>query len=61
MSPRCPQCGQPASASADNRHRPFCSARCQQIDLHRWLEGDYAVPGEPAPDAVPGRAGEDRG
>jgi endogenous inhibitor of DNA gyrase (YacG/DUF329 family) len=41
---RCPVCGKPAVA----RHRPFCSARCAQLDLGRWLSGGYAIPGEPA-------------
>jgi uncharacterized protein len=26
------------------RFRPFCSRRCADIDLHRWLAGVYAVP-----------------
>jgi endogenous inhibitor of DNA gyrase (YacG/DUF329 family) len=26
------------------RYRPFCSARCRDIDLGRWLDGAYAVP-----------------
>ena len=36
----CPICGRPAS----REHRPFCSPRCRQVDLHRWLTGAYAVP-----------------
>jgi endogenous inhibitor of DNA gyrase (YacG/DUF329 family) len=28
--------------------RPFCSRRCADIDLARWLGGAYAIPGEPA-------------
>ena len=36
----CPICGKPADA----RHRPFCSPRCRQVDLNRWLTGAYAVP-----------------
>ena len=36
----CPICGRPAAA----RLRPFCSKRCADIDLHRWLSGRYAVP-----------------
>ncbi|GIX13311.1 MAG: DNA gyrase inhibitor YacG [Paracoccaceae bacterium] len=36
----CPICGKPTEA----RHRPFCSRRCQQIDLGRWLSGAYAIP-----------------
>lgn len=26
--------------------RPFCSQRCKLVDLGRWLDGDYAIPGE---------------
>jgi uncharacterized protein len=37
---RCPICGKPAL----HRFRPFCSKRCADIDLHRWLSGTYAVP-----------------
>ena len=28
-------------------YRPFCSRKCADIDLSRWLEGRYVVPGEP--------------
>jgi endogenous inhibitor of DNA gyrase (YacG/DUF329 family) len=41
-SVRCPICGKPAT----REHRPFCSKRCAEIDLGRWLKGGYAVPGE---------------
>ena len=41
----CPICGKPAQ----EKHSPFCSARCRTIDLGRWLKGDYRVPtSEPA-------------
>jgi uncharacterized protein len=29
------------------KYRPFCSKRCADIDLHRWLGGVYAIPGKP--------------
>jgi endogenous inhibitor of DNA gyrase (YacG/DUF329 family) len=35
----CPVCGKPALRA----HRPFCSARCRNIDLSRWLHGVYRV------------------
>ena len=38
----CPTCGKPAT----ERYRPFCSKRCADIDLHRWLSGSYAIPAE---------------
>jgi endogenous inhibitor of DNA gyrase (YacG/DUF329 family) len=37
---RCPICGK----QADELFRPFCSKRCGDVDLHRWLAGVYAVP-----------------
>ena len=36
----CPICGKPTSETA----APFCSKRCADVDLHRWLGGVYAVP-----------------
>ncbi|MEM8576729.1 MAG: DNA gyrase inhibitor YacG [Pseudomonadota bacterium] len=38
----CPICKSPTAA----RYRPFCSRRCADIDLGRWISGDYAVPSE---------------
>ena len=40
----CPICGKPAVAG----FRPFCSARCKDVDLNRWFTGAYAIPGEEA-------------
>ncbi len=37
---KCPICGKPA----EQRYRPFCSRRCANVDLNRWLSGAYAVP-----------------
>ncbi len=36
----CPICGKPATEAA----KPFCSKRCADVDLHRWLGGVYAIP-----------------
>jgi len=36
----CPICGKPAQ----DHVRPFCSRRCADVDLHRWLSGSYRVP-----------------
>ncbi len=44
--PKCPICGKPQVA----RFRPFCSARCADIDLHRWMGEVYRVPTTEAPD-----------
>jgi hypothetical protein len=37
----CPICGRPA----DDAAKPFCSSRCRDVDLNRWLSGSYVVPG----------------
>ena len=36
----CPICGK----RAEQQFRPFCSRRCADVDLNRWLSGVYAVP-----------------
>jgi len=38
----CPICNAPT----DVKYRPFCSRRCADVDLARWLNGSYAVPAE---------------
>lgn len=46
----CPIC----SKETDAKYRPFCSRRCADVDLGRWLTGSYAIPAEPAdPDDLP--------
>ncbi len=56
---RCPACDAPA----EHRFRPFCSKRCPDADLGRWLRGAYRFPTEEAPAAGgPGAApGDDPG
>jgi hypothetical protein len=39
--PACAICGKPV----DPKFRPFCSKRCANLDLQRWLTGRYAIPG----------------
>jgi endogenous inhibitor of DNA gyrase (YacG/DUF329 family) len=36
----CPECGR---ASVRESY-PFCSERCRNLDLSRWLSGSYAIP-----------------
>ncbi len=42
----CPICGKDAA----DKTRPFCSQRCKDIDLNRWLSGRYVIPGAPDDD-----------
>ena len=60
MPARCPICSKPVDAA----YRPFCSRRCADVDLQRWLVGRYAIPAardddgdepEGSPDADPDR------
>ncbi|HZQ00713.1 MAG TPA: DNA gyrase inhibitor YacG [Reyranella sp.] len=59
---KCPVCGKPA----DEKYRPFCTKRCADIDLGRWLKESYRVPTDEAPDeqgespTSPGSSGQDR-
>ena len=42
----CPSCKKPGTLA----YRPFCSKRCADIDLHRWMAGAYAIPAAPEED-----------
>ncbi|PEQ11852.1 DNA gyrase inhibitor YacG [Novosphingobium sp. PC22D] len=42
---KCPICRKPVVAE----HSPFCSSRCRDRDLLKWLDDGYALPGPPAP------------
>ena len=48
MTIRCAICDREAGSDASNPWRPFCSERCQLLDLSRWLGGDYVIPGATA-------------
>jgi endogenous inhibitor of DNA gyrase (YacG/DUF329 family) len=39
---KCPICGKLASGPT----LPFCSSRCRDVDLNRWLKGSYVIPGK---------------
>ena len=54
-APKCPICGKPAEAA----YRPFCSRRCSDVDLSRWLKGAYAIPAEEDESAPDEDTGED--
>lgn len=43
----CPICSKPSV----QKFHPFCSARCSDIDLNRWLSGSYVIPGPSVTDA----------
>lgn len=36
----CPIC----QSETDQKYRPFCSRRCADVDLAKWMNGSYAVP-----------------
>ena len=47
----CVICGRPP----EDAYRPFCSKRCADVDLQRWLSGAYVIPGDADgdPDEMP--------
>ena len=42
--PTCPTCGDPVDQDSPLAIMPFCSRRCQQIDLGRWLDEKFSLP-----------------
>jgi endogenous inhibitor of DNA gyrase (YacG/DUF329 family) len=49
----CAICGKPV----ERRFKPFCSARCADVDLNRWLSGRYVIAGTQTPDDEEDRPG----
>ena len=39
LKTKCPICGKPATLT----YQPFCSKHCADIDLGRWLKGNYVI------------------
>jgi len=46
----CPICAK----DSDPKYRPFCSRRCADVDLGRWLNGSYAIPSDDPEDIEEG-------
>lgn len=46
-SATCPICKKPVPPLGENAVFPFCSPQCKLVDLGRWLDGSYRVPGPP--------------
>ncbi|MHA3980505.1 DNA gyrase inhibitor YacG [Halovulum sp. GXIMD14794] len=42
---RCPICDKPT----EKQYRPFCSRRCADVDLGRWMTGGYVIEGQDSP------------
>ena len=54
----CPICKRPLPEGPDAaRLRPFCSRRCADVDLGRWLKGSYAIPAVETDDETEGDTG----
>ncbi|GAA3895396.1 hypothetical protein GCM10022228_03060 [Halomonas cibimaris] len=46
----CPECGTRVLWAAQSVYRPFCSRRCQLLDLGAWADESHRIRGEPAMD-----------
>ena len=57
----CPVCGATAQAAGPDEwpQFPFCSRRCKQIDLGRWLGEQYRIPAEGADEVPAERPGDE--
>ena len=51
----CPIC----KKDSQPQYRPFCSKRCADVDLAKWLRGAYVIPGPPLEDPPHDDAGDD--
>jgi endogenous inhibitor of DNA gyrase (YacG/DUF329 family) len=56
MTQKCPICERPTEPA----FRPFCSKRCANVDLQRWLTGRYAIPAVDDESEDDGTSGEER-
>ncbi len=54
---KCPTCAKPAAAG----FFPFCSKRCTELDLGRWLDGAYRIPTNDSPGDLSKSNGDDDG
>lgn len=46
----CPQCAKPVAWQPQSAYRPFCSQRCQLLDLGAWANESHRIAGESAMD-----------
>jgi len=54
---RCPACGGESLYAAENPFRPFCCARCKNLDFGAWASENFRVPIDaPTDDAISGMA-----
>lgn len=49
LTVKCPTCGKSVTWDDAHPQRPFCSKRCQLIDLGEWASENMRIPGEPQP------------
>lgn len=52
---KCAICGKPQ----DERFKPFCSKRCANVDLSRWLKGSYSIATDDPPNDDAENAGHE--
>jgi endogenous inhibitor of DNA gyrase (YacG/DUF329 family) len=52
---RCPICAKAIEIDRidDLPSFPFCCERCRLVDLGRWIDGKYSIPGPAAPSEEP--------
>ncbi len=46
LTVKCPTCSKRVNWTSESKFRPFCSKRCQLIDLGQWADESHRVPGE---------------
>ena len=56
---RCPGCSGDSRYAADNPYRPFCSARCKNVDFGGWASESFRLQARPDPDPESGESTAD--
>jgi len=46
LSVKCPTCKKEVLMNNTSKHRPFCSARCRDIDFGSWASEDFSIEGD---------------
>ena len=56
----CPGCGGDSVYATHNAYRPFCSARCKNLDLGAWASESFRMPAQDSAEDLPEDPAEDR-
>lgn len=53
MNVQCPTCQKNVVWNSNSEYRPFCSKKCQLIDLGEWADEQHSIPVKPNVTDIP--------